>query len=482
MLLTTGISPKYVKNWDTAKALREILQNHLDSKKEFNCSGTITWRAGYAIISDKGPGLQLKHLALGISEKGPGAIGKYGEGLKLALLVLARENRKVAIRSIGKFIRPMIKLDKGYGTEVLVLKVEDDEQPISGTKVIVQCTEAELIEAKRYFVEFVQDSADFQWIEKNKISLPGGNVYVNGARVGQLDGAVFSYHLDENETGDIGNRDREVVDSSKLRNAVCKLLGLTSSREVIEGIFGAMSSQMHAEYNIGFTPWFIPNPKRRVWKRVFNQMFGTKVLIGTGGQDDTEARYRGYSTINVSYEWRTILASLGVRTAGFWNDASAKVKRSSSIKWMELTDTERTNLLNTKILIERHLGRLCKVVVKDNLDSIVPMAENNSANGAYSPGKDVMYLRRSILVSATTTLHTMVHEYVHKTSGAGDCTAAFEKALVDATVWIIRQGNRSLTPKTSRSGRIYTEEDRKAIRARLLAGQLRKKGTARPIA
>jgi len=122
--IVTGISPNYVKNWDVIKGIREIIQNYLDTKNEFRCKGYIYYKDGTAMVKDFGPGLELRHLALGISEKSQGAIGKYGEGLKLALLVMAREFRKIEVWSKGMIICPAIEYSDLYGTEVMVFNIQ----------------------------------------------------------------------------------------------------------------------------------------------------------------------------------------------------------------------------------------------------------------------------------------------------------------------------------------------------------------------
>jgi len=77
-IIATTISPNYVAGWGATEALREIIQNYLDvvdMLREQNTragtrkpvKGQITWCNGEATISDRGPGLELRHFALGIS-------------------------------------------------------------------------------------------------------------------------------------------------------------------------------------------------------------------------------------------------------------------------------------------------------------------------------------------------------------------------------------------------------------------------------
>ena len=445
--IVTGISPNYVKNWDTVKAIRELIQNYLDSKSEFGCKGYICYKRGMAVIKDFGPGLEPKHLALGISEKSQGAIGKYGEGLKLALLVLARECRKVEIWSNGTIIRPTIEHSDLYCTEVMVLNIQP-MQPChakthQGTTIRFMCSKDELEAAKSYFECFLSKKSGFKWIEKGKkgkISLPGGYIYINGARVGKISDALFSYHLYEKETGDIGNRDREVIDQEKVEPYIRKILTETSSLTVMRKVIKALIDREYSwEIKIGLSSWMVSEKNRSLWKRAFYEIVGTKdaVLSSWRIDDNTRAGYLGYKVVDISSnDWWDLLNSVGIKTAAEIATEDGK-KSSKRIAIKDLTDEERNNLKIARKLVEKYYNPVGEVVIMENLDRVVNAARNSKVNGAYESRTDRIYLRRGILNDLRQTLHTLLHEAVHKYTGADDCTAAFERALTEVSVNII---------------------------------------------
>ena len=92
------ITLEYRKHWKEWEAIRELIQNALDSDKQ---TTRIYKQDGNLIIEDKGKGLQVKHLLLGISEKQDkeNTRGQFGEGLKIALIVLKRLGYDVEIIS-----------------------------------------------------------------------------------------------------------------------------------------------------------------------------------------------------------------------------------------------------------------------------------------------------------------------------------------------------------------------------------------------
>ena len=120
------ISPNYVSNWGIKEAIREILQNAIDSD---NCGHPkqILYSADGAVLTiiNKGARLPLSSLVLGCSSKDDidGMIGKFGEGYKLALVVLLRKGLKVDILNGGEEWIPSFKLSDNFGTQVLNIEV-----------------------------------------------------------------------------------------------------------------------------------------------------------------------------------------------------------------------------------------------------------------------------------------------------------------------------------------------------------------------
>lgn len=446
--ISTSISPKYVQNWDVTKAIREIVQNYLDGRRDFHCDGFIRWVDGRAFAKDYGPGIQLRHFALGISEKGPDAIGKYGEGLKLAMLVFAREGRFIEVRAHGKKITPAIELDPVLGTDVLVFYVTDMRHGasgrlgIQGTCVEFECSPVELATGKAFFTEFMEKMSGFQWLERGRISTPGGMVFINGSAVGKLSGAIFSYHLSERDTGNIGNRDREVIDQDTLRWHVSNMMAKVTAPRVATAMMEAMVSNPGCwEMRAGMNEYALLPSTRAAWKRAFHRVYGKRAVISDPKDNDADvqARYRGHETVVVPHGWRSALLAAGVGTsAGVLRAADKDAQR---VPESALSDVERRNLIRARRLVEANYRVCGKVLIGVNLDRMAGMAGGASANGLYDPSKDVIWLRRSQLADATGTLRTLLHECVHKHSHATDCTAEFETALCDVSVAIMERAD-----------------------------------------
>ena len=198
------------------------MQNNLDVREEYGCRGRVYWRDGYAYIEDYGPGINMRHFLLGVTEKGEEAKGEHGEGLDLALLVLAREGRECTIRSQQRIITPTIVYSKVFGYQLLAFDIDEFNKE-RGTTFKIECSEEELEEAKHLFVEFRKNHKILFECSFGAVAEKDGDVaelFIFGAKACDLPGAVFSYHIKER----IGNRDREIVDMYRAKGCIRDIL------------------------------------------------------------------------------------------------------------------------------------------------------------------------------------------------------------------------------------------------------------------
>jgi hypothetical protein len=114
------IARSYVKHWGMAEAVREIIQNALDSESpfEYEFKGTtLTVRSRFAT-------LPASTLLLGATSKAdnPDTIGSFGEGYKIALLVLVRAGYGIRVLNGDRVWTPMFKHSRQFDAEVLCIE------------------------------------------------------------------------------------------------------------------------------------------------------------------------------------------------------------------------------------------------------------------------------------------------------------------------------------------------------------------------
>lgn len=113
------LSRNYIRDWGVKEAVRELIQNAIDSPTAME----------YAFIGDtltignRDVTLDHKTLILGNTSKANDSskIGNFGEGYKLALLVLAREGIPVTVRNGNQDWIPSFRHSDTYGDEVLCI-------------------------------------------------------------------------------------------------------------------------------------------------------------------------------------------------------------------------------------------------------------------------------------------------------------------------------------------------------------------------
>lgn len=117
-----SITRNYVSSWGMEEAIRELIQNAYDQGNE-----EIDFSNGYISITNKNTSISSSTLALGTSTKRDSlnTVGCYGEGFKLALLVLLREGYNVSIYNGNKVWTPTFEYSDLFETEVLCIEETD---------------------------------------------------------------------------------------------------------------------------------------------------------------------------------------------------------------------------------------------------------------------------------------------------------------------------------------------------------------------
>lgn len=126
-----SISPDYVPNWTEIDAVREIFQNALD-QQSIDPTNRMSWNFSKEDqcfwISSRQSKLTKNTLLFGQSTKANDVktIGMFGEGYKLALLVLTRLGYDVIINnySENEVWKPKIINSKRYGSKILIIDIE----------------------------------------------------------------------------------------------------------------------------------------------------------------------------------------------------------------------------------------------------------------------------------------------------------------------------------------------------------------------
>ena len=118
-----SLNKDYVAHWGLAEAVRELIQNALDSDSPFVYAFKKTEDTYSLSLRSEFTTLSPKTLLLGSTSKAENkdAIGSFGEGYKIALLVLTRLGRPVSIANGDKSWVPSFKYNGKFEQELLVV-------------------------------------------------------------------------------------------------------------------------------------------------------------------------------------------------------------------------------------------------------------------------------------------------------------------------------------------------------------------------
>lgn len=214
---TLPISTGYVKHWDLWEAVRELLQNALD-ERDRDREGAMYWThdgAWMRVGTTRGH-LETRTLILGEGDKADGERGRFGEGYKLAALVLCRLGCTVRVNNGNEVWAFEIVYDETWGAEVLRVTVEDAITPSDGVCWCIAGVEPAVFDELQRNLRS-NDTTDAALLEPEE----KGRLYVGGLFVQTLKDFEHGYTL-QPETLRL-DRDRQMVSDFDLAFVTSRL-------------------------------------------------------------------------------------------------------------------------------------------------------------------------------------------------------------------------------------------------------------------
>lgn len=235
------ISPNYVSNWGINEAIREILQNAIDADKN-GYKKSIYYSENTLYINNEGISLSAKDLILGCSSKSDqdGMIGKYGEGFKLALVVLLRKGMNVYVDNNEKLWSPSFKVSEQFGTQVLNIEESDDGRGEGLTFVISPVDKQLYNSLLNYFPCIDESFGNVVNCENGQILLDKqfkGKMYVEGLYIQTDDNFQYGYNFNSDVVE--LDRDRKAINYYELRALTAQ--SIVTAEECNKEIFDAIT-------------------------------------------------------------------------------------------------------------------------------------------------------------------------------------------------------------------------------------------------
>lgn len=186
-----GFGTDYLPNWGIKEALREIYQNFLDYgdyTEIFDDSNETV----HVIIENKWEPENLEFLRIGNSQKGGQiAVGKHGEGLKMAFLIFQREGFHSAITTPKFYVEPTIYEDKEIGG---CFGLKYSEVASQGFRVEFVCKSEDYFDFKENLIT-KEDIIFTDPVWGSVVDKPKGRIYSGGLFVAEFENMAHAYDI-----------------------------------------------------------------------------------------------------------------------------------------------------------------------------------------------------------------------------------------------------------------------------------------------
>lgn len=217
------LSPDYVPDWGSNEALRELFQNGIDRENEtvgeskFYVNYTVFDRR--LILGNPNTYLHKSTLLLGKTTKdGKTTIGKYGEGYKLALLVLLRQGCRIRIENSNEVWIPRIVKSRTFGCDIIQIEVLKNKNDDGWLRYIIDgITPEQYSDFQEKCLLFYPNTPSLKVKDEGTILLDPrfkSKIFCNGLYVCSYEGLEYGYDIPPDKIS--LNRDRNKVDSFNL--------------------------------------------------------------------------------------------------------------------------------------------------------------------------------------------------------------------------------------------------------------------------
>ena len=422
------LAPDYVRDWKPLDALRELGANAKDGDTDgFPMAITYDREKQKVTFKNQGAKLNSRAMLLGGTSKADDAkmIGTYGEGMKIAFLVLSRAGLIVVVRNgMSEDWRPKIEFSEKWGHQILQFEVRKASRQVENLEIDVIGVGVELWEELQGLFLFLRRGVTKQTFPSGEILFDAeqcGNIYVKGVFVEHRPDYVVGYNFFNVEM----NRDRKAV--GDLGEATGQLWS-----EWIAGggdagkIFDMMSRSTKESESFR---WFRDATFRESLAAEWSRRHGADVHLARTTQEVEEARHYGLKAVVAPNDLTYDAISSYVPTVyQYRREHRFDVTKTYALG--ELAGDERANFEHAVALLERlGIGAARRVSVVDFADPKV--------RGLYRSASQDVCVARSELVRRGRLVMTLVHEFAHDFGGDGSMSHTvklqeFMEAVVEA--------------------------------------------------
>jgi hypothetical protein len=394
--------------------LRELLQNARDAELEFNAPMSVRHRKDTNTLVIENDGCVIPHEALLFGHTSKltrrDLAGKFGEGIKLAMVVLARSGYDVKIRSGSEVWVPKIERSDKFNADVLCVHIEKGRASKDRVQIEVGSITADEWDTMREQFLFLSElKGSHVETSQGTLLLDGryqGKMFVKGIFVQNNPQLNYGYNLKDAEI----DRDRKMIQSSDSQFRVLDIWkeALVTHTSMVQDTFSGLLDKQAADVE-GLRDWnvhSIPVEQRQHLAARFKATHGDGAVPVGSLADSKDIEHLGRKGIIVPKSLKAVLESV------MDSAEVAKVKLREEVTklygWHELTQTEKDNL--EKVLALVSPVSACDLNSVDVVDFRDP-----GLKGMFKDGR--ILLVKSQVQDLSECLATFIHELAHKIGG-----------------------------------------------------------------
>lgn len=272
-----SLSKDYVRHWGVIEAVRELIQNALDSESPFvyeleredDSTYTLSLVSEFATLTPQS-------LLLGATTKAdaPSKIGSFGEGYKIALLVLTREGQPTTIFNGAVQWTPYFKYSKQYEDDLLCIEEMPTQLKSTGLRFMVSGLSEEQVGAIRGSCLQMQSAVgEVRRVSSGEILMDQpGALYVGGLFICKTE---LKYGYNVLPACIRLERDRKTVDGFDLKN-------LTRDMWFETGDYAAVATMMEAGVpDVEYARYYSPELVKEACYRLFRSKHPGAIVAGS---------------------------------------------------------------------------------------------------------------------------------------------------------------------------------------------------------
>jgi len=416
------ITLEYRATWNEWHAIRELVQNALDADPNF----TIEQNSSGTILKNNKVAIKKVHFLFGVSEKDETKAqrGQFGEGGKLAVLVLKRLGYDVEIKSSAGF-KAIFDIWKFHGKDCLKLTFIPDYSLKEGTEIWIKDYHGETFSDR-----FIRNGN--KTILFTKQYYPGCNLqilnerparlYVSDIYVQDLENGAFSYNFPVKRKDDsFGieiDEGRNIASEWHVRYYIGVLWHYVDEPGLLRCLMEALKAKTY-EYHAYFRQ---SSNHPNVVKQAFHDTFGDNAVLRTDEEWERRARHRHAKPIDLPTEIHPFLKESIITDKDFviaHDSAQERLVPDSELSTKELDNLNWCRNLANEVDAKYPINAY-----------IIP---NHAGN--YSDGQ--IRLSQKILKNRHQTTSTFLEELAHAVSGADDKTVALLDAIKDLSAQLL---------------------------------------------